>query len=61
MRWADPAVVPTAYGVIAWFHWTLGGSTMAEQYALAALALEPDHAMAQLIISAVSQGYLPQC
>ncbi len=60
VRWADPAVVPTAYGVIAWFHWTLGGSTMAEQYALAALELDADHAMAQLIISAVSQGYLPQ-
>lgn len=59
VRWSRPARLATVYGVIAWFHWSLGGATMAEQYALAALAIDPDHAMADLILSAVAHGYLP--
>lgn len=60
VRVGHPEVRATAYAVIAWFEWSLGGSTMAELYARAALDLDPDHAMAGLIISAVENGYLPQ-
>ncbi|WP_350268953.1 DUF4192 family protein [Brevibacterium sp. CBA3109] len=55
-----PDVRATAYAVIAWFEWSLGGSTMAEQYAQAGLELDADHAMATLILDAVEQGYLPR-
>ncbi|MCF2571829.1 DUF4192 family protein [Brevibacterium sp. UCMA 11754] len=55
-----PDVRATAYAVIAWFEWSLGGSTMAEHYAQAGLELDPDHAMATLILNAVEQGYLPR-
>ena len=55
-----PDVRATAYAVIAWFEWSLGGSTMAEQYAQAGLALQADHSMAKLILEAVELGYLPQ-
>lgn len=60
VRVGHPEVRATAYAVIAWFEWSLGGSTMAELYARAALDLDPNHAMAGLIISAVENGYLPQ-
>ncbi|MBR7503930.1 hypothetical protein KCW65_28000, partial [Mycobacterium tuberculosis] len=33
VHWSGPETLATAYGVIAWFHWSLGGSTLAEQYA----------------------------
>ena len=55
-----PDVRATAYAVIAWFEWSLGGSTMAEHYAQAGLELDADHAMATLILNAVEQGYLPR-
>lgn len=55
-----PGVRATAYAVIAWFEWSLGGSTMAEHYAQAGLELDADHAMATLILNAVEQGYLPR-
>lgn len=55
-----PDVRATAYAVIAWFEWALGGSTMAEQFAGAALELDPDHGMATLIAGAVEAGYLPR-
>lgn len=55
-----PEVRATAYAVIAWFEWSLGGSTMAEHYAQAGLELDPEHAMAALILNAVEQGYLPR-
>ena len=55
-----PDVRATAYAVIAWFEWSLGGSTMAEQYARAGLELDVDNAMARLILEAVEHGYLPR-
>ncbi|WP_231441319.1 DUF4192 family protein [Brevibacterium zhoupengii] len=55
-----PDVRATAYAVIAWFEWSLGGSTMAEHYARTALELEADHSMAALIFNAVQHGYLPR-
>ncbi|UVI34624.1 DUF4192 family protein [Brevibacterium spongiae] len=55
-----PRVRATAYSVIAWFEWALGGSTMAENYARAALELEPEHGLASLIAEAVMMGFLPR-
>ncbi|WP_209324701.1 DUF4192 family protein [Brevibacterium renqingii] len=55
-----PDVRATAYAVIAWFEWALGGSTMAEIYALAALELDPEHGLARLIAHAVASGFLPR-
>lgn len=55
-----PQVRATAYAVIAWYEWALGGSTMAENYAQAALELDPDHRLAQLITHAVVNGLLPR-
>jgi len=55
-----PDVRATAYAVIAWFEWALGGSTMAEQFARAALELDAEHGMAKLITGAVEAGYLPR-
>lgn len=55
-----PDVRSTAYAVVAWFEWSLGGSTMAEHYAQAGLELDADNSMATLILDAVEQGYLPR-
>lgn len=55
-----PEVRATAYAVIAWFEWSLGGSTMAEQYARAGLELQADNSMAILILEAVELGFVPQ-
>lgn len=55
-----PKVRATAYAVIAWFEWSLGGSTMAESYARTSLDLEPKHGLASLIINAVESGFLPR-
>ncbi|SMX75596.1 protein of unknown function (DUF4192) [Brevibacterium sp. 239c] len=55
-----PDVRATAYAVVAWFEWSLGGSTMAEHYARAGLELDAEHGMATLILNAVEQGYLPR-
>ncbi len=60
LPWGHPLVRADAYAVIAWFEWSGGGSTMAEQYALAALALDDDHVMAGLILRAVEAGCLPR-
>lgn len=55
-----PKVRATAYAVIAWFEWSLGGSTMAESYARMSLDLDPKHGLASLIINAVESGFLPR-
>lgn len=55
-----PEARASAYAVIAWFEWSLGGSTMAELYARAGLELDPDQTMATLILGAVEHGFLPQ-
>src|SRR5699024_11639715 len=55
-----PQVRATAYAVIAWYEWALGGSTMAENYALAAIELEPEHRLSQLITHAVVNGLVPR-
>lgn len=60
LPWGHPLVRANAYAVIAWFEWASGGSTMAEQYALAALTIDDDHVMAGLVLRAVEAGYLPQ-
>ncbi|RAF18039.1 hypothetical protein DN545_32410 [Burkholderia multivorans] len=60
VHWSGPETLATAYGVIAWFHWSLGGSTLAEQYAFAALDHDPHHSLAELLVSAIGQGFLPQ-
>src|SRR5699024_9214928 len=56
-----PQVRATAYAVIAWYEWALGGATMAENYAQAALELDPDHRLAQLITHAAVNGLLARC
>ncbi len=58
--WSSPRTLSTAYAVIAWFEWSLGGSTMAEQYGLAALAVDERNSLAELLVSAVGHGYLPR-
>jgi hypothetical protein len=55
-----PAVRADTYAVIAWFEWALGGSTMAENYALAAREIDPEHGLAKLIVRAVYSGFLPR-
>ncbi|GAA1842101.1 DUF4192 family protein [Brevibacterium marinum] len=55
-----PDVRAAAYAVIAWFEWSLGGSTMAEHYARAGLALDSENSMASLVLDAVEHGYLPR-
>ncbi|RBP64018.1 uncharacterized protein DUF4192 [Brevibacterium sanguinis] len=60
LPWGHPEVRASAYAVIAWFEWAGGGSTMAEQYARAALDLDADHVMAGLVLRAVDSGYLPK-
>lgn len=55
-----PQARANTYAVIAWFEWALGGSTMALNYALAAVELESEHGLAELIISAVNMGCLPR-
>ncbi|GAA1507109.1 DUF4192 family protein [Brevibacterium permense] len=55
-----PRARANAYAVIAWFEWSLGGSTMALNYARVALGLEAEHGLAELIVSAVEMGCLPR-
>ncbi|MGZ1491974.1 DUF4192 family protein [Brevibacterium sediminis] len=55
-----PRARANTYAVIAWFEWSLGGSTMALNYARAALGLEAEHGLAELIVSAVDMGCLPR-
>ncbi len=55
-----PQARANTYAVIAWFEWSLGGSTMALNYARAAIELESEHGLAELIVSAVNMGCLPR-
>ena len=55
-----PQARANTYAVIAWFEWSLGGSTMALNYARAAIELEAEHGLAELIVSAVNMGCLPR-
>ncbi|MGO0604644.1 DUF4192 family protein [Brevibacterium linens] len=55
-----PQARANAYAVIAWFEWALGGSTMALNYARAAIELESEHGLAELIVGAVDMGCLPR-
>ena len=55
-----PQARANTYAVIAWLEWSLGGSTMALNYARAAIELESEHGLAELIVSAVNMGCLPR-
>lgn len=57
---SHPQVRADTYAVIAWFEWALGGSTMAENYALAATEIDPEHGLGKLIVRAVHSGLLPR-
>src|SRR5699024_1646066 len=60
LRVGVPRVRAIAYAVIAWYERALGGATMAENYAQAALELGPAHRLAQLSSHAVVNGLLPR-
>lgn len=55
-----PQARANTYAIIAWFEWALGGSTMALNYAQAAIELESGHGLGELIVSAVNMGCLPR-
>lgn len=50
---------PGALAVCAWLSWALGRSTHAERYAAAALEIEPEHGLSEIVLSFVSAGHLP--
>ena len=54
-RAARPGVLATC----AWLAWALGRSTHAERYALQARELEPEHGLAEIVLSFVGAAHLP--
>lgn len=44
----------------AWLSWALGRSTHAGVYADKALAIDPEHGMAQIVATIISAGHLPE-
>lgn len=50
---------PGPLATCAWLSWALGRSTHAESYAKRALAIEPDHGLAEIVRSFVRVGHLP--
>lgn len=48
-----------ALATAAWLSWALGRSTHAERYALSATAREPEHGLAEIVLSFVGAGHLP--
>ncbi len=48
-----------ALAVAAWVSWALGRSTHADAYARAALEIEPDHGLADIVRSFVASAHLP--
>lgn len=44
----------------AWLAWSLGRSTHADRYAEAALQLEPEHGLAEIVRSFVAHAHLPE-
>lgn len=43
----------------AWLSWALGRSTHAEHYAKLAITSDPEHGLAEIVLSFVSAGHLP--
>ncbi len=50
---------PNLLAAAAWLSWALGRSTHAAIYADRALAIDPEHGMAQIVATIVSAGRLP--
>lgn len=50
---------PGALSTAAWLSWALGRSTHAEQYALHACEIDPEHGLAEIVLSFVGAGHLP--
>lgn len=50
---------PGALATCAWLSWALGRSTHAERYALLALDIEPTHGLAEIVLTFVNAGHLP--
>ena len=48
-----------ALATAAWIAWALGRSTHADAYARAAVAIEPEHGLAEIVLSFVLAGHLP--
>jgi hypothetical protein len=55
-----PAARAGALATCAWLSWAMGRSTHAEQYARAACAIEPEHGLAEIVLSFVAVGHLPE-
>ncbi|MET2011445.1 DUF4192 family protein [Microbacterium chocolatum] len=56
---APPDAAPGALAVCAWLAWALGRSTHAEVLARQALDLDPEHGLAEIVLSFVAAGHLP--
>jgi hypothetical protein len=50
---------PGALAMCAWLAWALGRSTHAGEYAQRACEIDPDHGLAQIVLSFVRAGHLP--
>jgi hypothetical protein len=48
-----------ALATAAWLSWALGRSTQAEAYARAACDLDPEHGLAEIVLSFVAAAHLP--
>lgn len=50
---------PGPLALCAWLSWALGRSTHADRYAREALEIDPDHGLAEIMLSFVQVGHLP--
>ncbi|WP_424449263.1 DUF4192 family protein [Microbacterium arborescens] len=50
---------PGALSLCAWLSWALGRSTHAASYARRALEIDPDHGLAEILLSFAQIGHLP--
>jgi hypothetical protein len=57
---APRAMRPGPFAACAWLAWALGNSTHAAAYARNALAIDPDHGMAQIVQTYVAAAHLPE-
>lgn len=48
-----------ALATCAWLSWALGRSTHAERYAQQACGIEPEHGLAEIVLSFIGAGHLP--
>ncbi|MFG6475416.1 DUF4192 family protein [Microbacterium sp. P06] len=51
---------PGALAACAWLSWASGRSTHAAGYAEAALAIEPEHGLSQIVMTFVTNAHLPE-